>query len=301
MSRAFIATVICVLILLGELRAERDSTSATQAPLSINPWRLGATCFVVGGAVTASQIQQSSMYWSDPAPFHVNIDDDWKYAHGADKFGHAFAASLLNIGLREPLLWSGVDTVTAVWISAAFAMAHQTAIEIRDGYSQGKNGEFAPYLGFSWGDMCANTIGASFPVLQYYIPSLKHFHYKYSLNPSEKLKRGGFYSNVMNDYESEYHWLSIDVYDLLPRAAQSYWTPFINIAIGHSVKDIVDAPNHYTYKGHHELWLSLDFNPNAIPGDAPWIHWLRTALNFYKLPAPCVRILPGVVWYGLRL
>lgn len=268
----------------------------------VDPWRTVGFCAVFGGGLLASQVKQASMYWSDPAPsFYTNVHDDWQYAHGADKFGHAMAGYVLCTTMHEGLLWSGVDTTTALWSAAAFSLAHQTIIEVRDGYSVGKYGVFAPYLGFSWGDMAANTFGALVPVMHHYVPWTRSFRPKFSVNPSAKIKAGGYYESIFNDYESEYHWLSINVYEALGKELQRYWTPYINIAIGHSVKDIVDRPSRYTYNGYHELWLSLDYNIEALPGDEPWMRYLKKVVNFVKLPAPCVRLLPSVVWYGLRL
>ncbi len=286
----------------------RDSVKLSDAKPSVqhdstklNSWRLATVTTLVATAVGISQAHQSGMYWSDPTAFYTNIYDDWQYAHGADKFGHAFAGYLLQTGLHECLLWSGVDTLPSLWYSAAFSLAHQSMIEIRDGFSKGKKGVFAPYLGFSYGDMAANMLGASFPLLQHYVPSLKGIRYKYSLNPSAVYNNGGYYSDITNDYESEYHWLSLPIYDWLAKGAQKYWTPFLNIAIGHSVKGIVDAPAHYSYAGHHEWYISLDYNVESLPGDAPWWRMIKRALNFYKLPAPCIRISPGLVVYGIRL
>ncbi len=283
-------------------RVAADSADTLASDSSrIVPWRFGAVCTVVGGAVIASQIQQSSLYWSDKSSFYTNSYDDWQYANGADKFGHALASNLLSVGLSEALEWSGVDTTTSVWTGFAFAMLHQTLVELRDGYSKGKDGVFAPYLGFSWADMGANTIGASLTLAQHYLPTAKNIRLKYSLKASDVYRKGGYYSSIMNDYESEYHWLSVPVYDYLGHAARKYWTPYLNFAIGHSVKGIVDAPSHYTYSGQHCWYLSLDFNLEALPGDASWWRTLKRMLNFYKLPAPCVQVYPNVVWYGLRL
>ncbi|MFM8568510.1 MAG: DUF2279 domain-containing protein [Candidatus Kapaibacterium sp.] len=268
----------------------------------VDVWKMAGFCGVFGGGLLASQVKQASMYWSDPAPaFYTNFHDDWQYAHGADKFGHAMAGSVLGSVMQEGLIWSGVDSSTAVWSAAAFSLAHQTVIEIRDGYSVGKYGVFAPYLGFSWGDMAANTFGAMVPVMQHYVPWTRAMRPKFSVNASAKMKAGGYYESVLNDYESQYHWLSIDVYSLLSPEARAYWTPYLNIAVGHSVKDIVDRPSRYTYDGYHELWLSLDYNMEALPGDAPWMRYLKRVLNLVKLPAPCVRLLPSVVWYGIRM
>ena len=277
-----------------------EQTSLISDSTRIDYVKLGIFTGVSTSVFIYSQLKQSSQYWHNSTSFYTNFNDDWKYAHGADKFGHAFAASIASSIVKEGCIWSGIDTVRSLWLGFGAALINQTLVEVRDGFSQG-NGELAPYLGFSFGDAAANVIGASYPIAQYYLPVLRQTRYKYSLNPSPRITQGGYYSSILNDYESEYHWLSFNIHDLLPRSVQQYWTPFLNIAIGHSVKNIVDAPNHYSNNGYHELWLSLDYNVEAIPCDAGWLTNLKKLLNFYKLPAPCVRILPSVVWYGIRL
>jgi hypothetical protein len=295
------AVLLTVFFILAPLRGAGIENDSTRTPLAreVSYPKLIGFCTLYGGGLLYSQMRQAAEYWTDPVPFYLNFQNDWKYAHGADKFGHAMAGYVLNRGLKEGLLWSGVDTTTAVWSGFAFAMLHQTIVEVRDGYAEGKNGSFAPYLGFSWGDMSANFVGAAFPVVQHYVPSLSSLRYKYSLNPSAKMKSGAYYNTILADYE--YHWLSVNVYDLLPKSAQSYWTPYLNLAIGHSVKDIVDSPGHYTFDGHHEWWISLDYNLELLPGDSDLLRLIKKFANLYKLPAPCVRILPSVVWYGIRL
>lgn len=280
-----------------------DTTSTYNQPLN---WYVFAPTLGLGvGVFYHSQVKQATVYWGERTSFYMNFNNDWRYAHGADKFGHAYFANLLTIVTREALINSNIRPESAVWYGWGVSMLHQTMIEIQDGFSTGKGGESVPYLGFSWGDFTANTIGASFPVLQHYYPFLQNFAFKMSFNPSEKIRQGGYYSSLTHDYESKYHWLSINIYDLLPKSAQSYWTPFINLALGHSVKDIVTAPGQYAYLNngnpYHEFWLSLDYNFEALPGDAQWWKSLKRLLNTYKLPAPCVRLLPSVVWYGFRI
>lgn len=296
--------VLLFLLCSIQLRAaEQDSSALTAVPKDsnrINWYVLAPLGALSGGLFAYSQVKQSTAYWGDRTSFYWNVRNDWQYAHGGDKFGHAYFANLLAITSREAMILGGMDTTSAVWWGWGVSLFHQSIIEVQDGFSTGAGGVFEPYLGFSWGDFTANVLGASFPVAQHYSPFLRNFHYKFSLNPSAKMRQGGYYSSMMDDYESKYHWLSIDIYHLLPASAKPYWTPLLNIAVGHSVKDIVDAPNHYTYNGYHELWLSLDYNLEALPGDAGWWKSLKKLLNLYKLPTPCVRLLPNVVWYGLR-
>jgi hypothetical protein len=293
--------IIKVLILSSIIVSAEQSNPSNTDSNKIDYLRLGVFCGLSASVLAYSHLTQSSYHWSTSTSFYTNFADDWQYAHGADKFGHAFASNLISNVVSEGLMWSHVDTATALWCGFGAAIINQTLVEIRDGFSKGRDDTFTPYLGFSWGDMASNIFGASYPLLQHNIPFLRDTRLKYSLNPSHKIQQGGFYSSILDDYESEYHWLSVNIYDALPASAKKYWTPYINIAIGHSVKNIVDSPSHYTYAGNHELWLSLDYNIEALPGDTPLLQFLKKVLNVYKLPAPCVRILPSVTWYGIRL
>jgi len=74
------------------------------------------------------------------------------------------------------------------------------------------------------------------------------------------------------------------------------WSEYVNVAIGHSVNNI----NRYG-SGNHELYLSLDFNAEALPFEDGWGLTLKRLLNSVKLPMPCIKIHPNIVWYGIRI
>ena len=100
---------------------------------------------------------------------------------------------------------------------------------------------------------------------------------------------------LIDDYESTYHWLSIDVNGLLSSSAKEVFPDFINIAIGHSVKNLDGFGG-----GNHELYISLDWDFEALPGESSFWRTIKRWLNFYHFPAPAVKIYPDVVWYGLK-
>ena len=74
------------------------------------------------------------------------------------------------------------------------------------------------------------------------------------------------------------------------------WSQYVNLAIGHSVNNIDRFGS-----GHHELYLSLDFNAEALPFDDAWGLTLKRLLNSMKLPMPCIKLYPNIVWYGIRI
>lgn len=268
-----------------------DSTSLPP-DTSINYTRLA----IVGGAtavgITYGFILQKNLWWKgEKTDFYFNFDRDWEYAIGADKLGHFFFPYMVAGIYSEALEWANVDSVSALWYGAGLGLAHQTFVEIRDGYSKDNGGG---YLGFSWGDMTANVLGAAYPILQQRSKLLKNFTVKVSFYPSE-LYKSGAKNVIFDDYESTYHWLSIGVKNLLPHSIAEYYPSWINLAVGHSVKQLDGFGG-----GHHELFIGLDWNLAGIPIEGKFWNAISKALGYYHLPAPAVKIYPNVVWYGLR-
>jgi hypothetical protein len=165
-------------------------------------------------------------------------------------------------------------------------MTYQTYIEVRDGFSK--------EWGFSWGDFTADLLGSAYPVLQYHYPYLKNFIFKISYYPSERFKNH-HNSYLVDDYESTYDWISFDLHNIVPQNMKQFFPPYINIAIGHSVKEL-DSPS----GGHHEFFLGLDWNLKVLPDNCWLFSILKNTIGYYHLPAPAVKIYPGVVWYGLK-
>jgi Predicted periplasmic lipoprotein (DUF2279) len=258
---------------------------------SLDQWRLGGVVAAGAAGITLVSTVYAKNYWQQyPAPFNVNADDDYRYALNSDKFGHFFSPQLITHITRNALEWSGVERRQSLYWAAGTAAAVMTYLELRDGYSR---------YGFSWGDVAADIVGAVYPIFQETIPSLRNFNFKISYAPSERFL-GGSHGAIIDDYESTYNWLSINVHGLLPPEAQCWYPPFLNVAIGHSVKGLNGLG-----AGWHEVYLSLDWNLEGIPlegtiFDGELWKFLRRTFNFYRLPAPAVRILPTVVWYGLK-
>ncbi|MFZ9760840.1 MAG: DUF2279 domain-containing protein [Candidatus Kapaibacteriota bacterium] len=257
-----------------------DEKSIVQTLL---PW--GASAVFLG----ISFSKQANEYWSESSPFYVM---DWKTEYDdallADKLGHTAFAYTTARTLSGIFEQSGYDQRTAVWIGSGISFFHQSVVEYHDGYSAG-----APYLGFSRGDFMANMVGAGLPILQEYIPSLDFMRFKFSFLPTKQFNDHG--GNPFNDYQATYHWLSFNIAGALPKEHES-WSKYINIAVGHSVKGIDRFGS-----GNHEMYLSLDFNAEALPFDDSWGLTIKRLLNTIKLPMPCIKLYPNIVWYGLRI
>jgi len=254
----------------------------------IDPVRFGIVSGItVGGFVLGHGVLNNLWWKGERSSFHFEWERDWRYSLGADKLGHAWFPYLTSTFYNGVFLWCGLDTAASLWASSGLALAYQTYIEIRDGFSA--------EWGFSWGDMVADVLGAALPVARHYVPALRAFEFKISFAPSERF-RSGSNAAIFDDYESTLHWISVDVNALLPRTAADLWPDWLNVAVGHTVVGLDEMG-----AGHHEFYLSLDWNLERLPGDTDLLRFLKRLANLYHLPAPAVRLSPGVVWYGLKL
>ncbi len=262
-----------------------DTTAEARRTISVPKLVIvGGT--TLGGFIGGYFFQQNLWWKGEKSAFHFDWEHDWRYALGADKLGHFYFPYAVTTIYAQAFAWCGIDTTSSLWLSAGLATAHQTFVEVRDGFSK--------QWGFSWGDFTANTLGAAYPVLQHYAPGLRNIDFKVSYYPSAVFKNGG-YGAIIDDYESTYHWASINVHGLLPSSMRRWYPSWLNIAVGHSVRDL-NAPG----GGHHELYLSLDWNLEGLPGDGWFWRLLKKNLNLYHLPAPAVKIAPNAVWYGVH-
>jgi hypothetical protein len=247
-----------------------------------------ATTVVIAGGI----VLQKNIWWKgEQSKFHLNFQRDWEYALGADKLGHFFFPYFVAGEYSQVLEWCGIDSISALWYAGGLALGHQTFVEIRDGYSKDLGGG---YLGFSWADMGANILGASFPLLRQRSAFLHNFNVKISYYPSQAFASGA-HSAIIDDYESTYHWLSFSPRILLPVSIAKDFPGWLNLAIGHSVKQLDGYGG-----GNHEIFLSVDWNLSAIPIEGKFWKTLARTLDYYHFPAPAVKIYPNIVWYGLK-
>lgn len=263
-----------------------QSNNFAQDTTSINSERL----YWIGGVSAAgfglSYGLQNNVWWKgEKSSFHFNYINDWTADLGSDKFGHFYFTHLITNIYTQAFDWAGMKTAESRLYAGGVALLHQTFTEVRDGFSE--------EYGFSWGDYSFNLLGAIYPYLQSELPILRSFSFKISYEESDEFKSGS-YSSILDDYESTYNWLSIDINKLLPGKIEHLIPDFVNIAIGHSVTNLAINPK-------HQFYIGLDWNLEELPGESWFWILLKKNLNYYHLPAPTIKIYPNVVWYGLKL
>ena len=182
--------------------------------------------------------------------------------------------------------WSGVQTHDALLYGGGLALLFQLYVEVEDG--------FHPDLGFSIQDGIADVAGAAFPLLQHKSKVFRLLTPKWSAHASPSYQQGKF-RTIIDDYESQYYWMSVNLENLLGKESPSWLPGFLNVAVGYSVKNL-----DYSGNGEKELYLALDCDFEKLPGEGSFLKALKHLANYFHCPAPTLRLVPAMTAFGIR-
>ena len=226
----------------------------------VSPLRFALVSTGYAGMITTAHLQNYNSWWKGArGAFH--FADDTTKTLGADKLGHLYFTYLGSDLFGHALIWAGVDTSNAFLYSGLGSFAFQLYVEIEDG--------FHPELGFSVGDFAADAIGGAYPWLQHRYPVMKNIRFKWNYIRSERFTQGQFRS-VIDDYESQYYWLSVNAKELFPKVLPSWWPSFLGFALGYGVKNL-DRPGN----GEREFYLAPDYDLTKLPGEGSFLETLK--------------------------
>jgi hypothetical protein len=275
------------------------SPSCPLTPNQLKAVRAGVGGAFIGGNAYLYHYFKKA-WWSGERADRFFFHADWdQWFRDQDKFGHMLGGYHLSrigyAGLREAC----VGHKKAMFWSAAYAAAFQLQIEIFDG-------RFEKY-GFSYADMIANTSGQALALMQQVDPRWRavkptfSYHRTRALVNTENGLLPGAELRPSTDYSGQTYWLSADVNRLLPDAAKPYWPPFIRLSLGHSITDwVTSEPPGSTVRAKRKLVLSLDLDPEKLPGDFPLWRSIKHTLSYYRFPAPALVLTPKLQlspWY----
>ena len=287
-AAGLIAPVLCMKIWLSSfLQALESEVSYFETDIShVNVSRVS----VFGGIVLASGLGVHFGHYEPLWPEYYSsfrFHENFMYARNQDKLLHFYGSYVGSSLSAKGLSWAGFNEWDAVLYGSAASLAFLTYMKIEDGHIS--------YLGFDRVDEVANTFGAIYPAVQYYMPWLNSFTPKASYETSknnvamdhQKMPR------FLEDHEGQKFWMGITVHDLLPLRLQQYWPSFVGVAVGYTVRDLITA------NPHDETFIALDVDLRKLPGDSEFLKTLWQVLNYVHLPMPAVRVSPKAVWYGL--
>lgn len=295
------ATLSLPRIVGAQAAVQAAAPATTQVGVCGSPAYRATSRATVGGVAVAGNVALYEYFkrawWNgQPAPhMWLNWEKNEPFRE-MDKFGHAWGGYHLSRIGSELLGGACVSRTKAVWWSAAYAAAFQLQIELWDGKQ-------AAY-GFSPFDLAANTAGASYAVAQQYVPALRSIKPTISYSRTLASKRYGRAQGSQlrptTDYSGQTYWLSVDMDEMLPDAAARWWPGFLRASVGHSITDYVDPNTGRGLWGRREFVLTLDVDPEKLPGQNHLWRRAKHELSYYHFPAPALVLTPhlkGVKWY----
>lgn len=237
------------------------------------------------------------MWWSDQVTaFHFDKGRDLEYAKNIDKGGHFFGGVLVADVTQWSLKWSGVKEKNAYWYGVGMGTLIQLSIEIKDAY--------APYWGFSLHDFGIGTIGSFLPITKRYCKAMKYFDFKYSyykrtnkyweLGAQQRPDSPPKWYAWQDDYINQTYWLT--VYPLKNLGV------YLGLSLGIGLDDSQYIDESFTKRGgRNEFYIALDYDLKSLlkNWNTPLAKRIKHTLNYFKFPAPAIKISPSVKFYPI--
>ncbi len=254
---------------------------------------LGVSALFVG-----QHIAQSNTIWKRKT--HFRVIEDGSYGLYVDKGGHFVSAYLSAYMLGEAMFAADMNEKTSKLVGGLLGLGYISYIEIMDGFGED--------FGFSPSDWYFNAAGASFYLLQSYVPAFENVTPKFTyisaeLHGDHKRVPHDFF---VDDYASQTFWLSFNIHNMLPENLQKYWLPWLNISVGYAARNLKmvnpNDPNSYNdkvpnwgnrelgYYGEPRFIIALDYDLTKMIPESKYgfVNWLVQSVNHFKLPAPAV-------------
>ena len=284
---------ICLFVLFIAFGLNSNSQSVITDSSSVNKARLRAV-IISETAIFAGSLTGLYALWYKNYPmnsFHFfNDNGEWNQM---DKISHAGASYYIGKVGYEALKWSGVKEKKAIWYGGLYGSAFLLTIEILDGFSA--------EWGFSYGDLCANTLGSAMFISQQLAWHEQRVVFKFSSHPTDyaqyrpDLFGSNFPQRIMKDYNGWTYWLSGNISSFLPKS--SGFPKWLNIAVGLGADGMTGTfDNAKTYKGKplpdftrsRQFYLSLDIDLTRIPTKSKTLDKLFDVIGFIKIPFPAL-------------
>jgi hypothetical protein len=280
--------------------ATAGAQSVRQCPLSKRQAAFArpavATGFVAGNIELWHYFKKA--WWSGEKAPHFFFRSDWdEDFRDQDKFGHLLGGYQLSRVGYESLESACISRRTALITSVAYAAFFQLQIEIFDGM-------YKKY-GFSYADMIANTTGQALEAEQEQHPHLKWLKPTISYSQSAAMRNRANFTEPSElrrslDYSGQTYWFSTDIRQLLGSRAPRYWPSLLRLSAGHSITDYIDPITGVSHRARRKLLLTIDLDPEALPGENPLWKAVKHELSYYHFPSPALQLTPGVrgiSWY----
>ena len=215
--------------------------------------------------------------------FHfINDNSSWLQM---DKMGHMATSYYSGVNGIKLYRWAGIDEKKAIWIGGLRGTFYNSIIEILDGFSEN--------WGASMGDFASNSIGSFIAISQELYWKEQRILIKYSYSRSDlsyensELFGDNFFQRTFKDYNGQTYWISMNINSMF-KADNSQFPDWLNLALGHSAKDMT-SPNNTTNDGRYrQFFLSFDIDLMRIKSKNKILNVLSNVFGYIKIPFPTI-------------
>lgn len=264
---------------------------------SLNERRLNS--LIIGGVVLYSA-SMTGLYYAwyrnyDLSNFHFfNDNQEWQQM---DKATHTLASYSISRNSYEILRWSGLSKIKSVLWSSVLGFGYQASFEIYDGFSS--------EWGFSWGDITANGLGTLVFASQQAVWDEQRILLKYSYHSSpEQNFRPDILgeSNIterLKNYNGISVWASVNPSSFMNENCR--FPKWLNIAVGYGADGMTGGFQNPTsingkpipsFERQRHFYISPDIDLSRIKVKNRFFKKVLFALNFFKIPMPCIEYTP---------
>lgn len=230
-----------------------------------------------GGSLIALQSVWYKPYQT--VGFHwFNDGSNWMQM---DKFGHGFTAYSMSKSINSAHRWASGKQ--QLWVGPTYAFTYLLTLEIMDGYSSG--------WGFSIPDVLANSLGASFFMVQEALWKRQVIQPKFSFckSPYAALRPNilgsSFPQQLLKDYNGQTYWFSIPLRSLvkLPN-----YLDFVCVSLGYGcdAKLVGDQDAWQGFVARRQYYFSLDIDCSNLFPKRPILNKVFSSINYLKFPFP---------------
>ena len=215
--------------------------------------------------------------------FHfINDNSSWLQM---DKMGHIATSYYSGVNGIKLYRWAGIDEKKAIWIGGLRGTFYNSIIEILDGFSEN--------WGASMGDFASNSFGSFIAISQELYWKEQRILIKYSYSRSDlsyqnsELFGDNFFQRTFKDYNGQTYWISMNINSMF-KADNSQFPDWLNLALGHSAKDMT-SPNNTTNDGRYrQFFLSFDIDLMRIKSKNKILSVLSNVFGYIKIPFPTI-------------
>jgi len=240
----------------------------------------------------------SREWWSETPAKNWYVANDWdQNERDVDKFGHLFGGYQLSRVTSELLQAGCVPPSRAAVLGALYAWVIQFQVEEWDGTQK--------IYGFNPSDLVADAAGALFAVAQQHTKTLQAIKPVFSYRTTQAYRNRNEPGHngqprATTDYSGQTYWFSTDVNALLPDRAKAFWPALIRFSPGYSITDYVDPVTGGALRARRRIFVSLDLDPEHLPGDNKIWRTIKHELSFLRIPGPTLQLAPTLKFVGAR-